>query len=200
MSVALILSVRITCLVFERIIEKEWRHIDRDRCRYRDWDARLHFPSISSVYDSLFWSDCFEIDSVCGPARPPLPLSLISKTPPKGGKTQLIVNLSLCFWTSLKHFFSLFYRYTKLLSACFFVFFYFFNLPLCVFFLLTSLCGSLLFFPSPFSLFLFPFFLFWSSIAGILYFLCLFMRLTQWRRYRLCPTVSAIQQPACSLK
>ena len=126
MSVALILSVLITYLVFERIIEKEWRHIDRDRCRYREWDARLHFPSISSVYDSLLWSDFFEIDSVCGPARPSLPLSLIFKTPPKGGKTQLIVNLILCFWTSpRKHFVSLFYGYLNFLSACFFVFFYF---------------------------------------------------------------------------
>ena len=147
MSVALILSVLITCLVFERIIEKEWRHIDGDR--YRDWDARLHFPSISSVYDSLLWSDCFEIDSVCRPARPSLPRSLISKTPPKGGKTQLIVYLRLCFWTSLKLFVSLFYRYLNFLSACFFLFYFLF--------LLTSLCGSLLFFPSLFLFFFSPF-------------------------------------------
>ena len=80
------------------------------------------------------------------------------QNPPKGGKTQLIFYLSLCFWTSLqKLFVSLFYRYPKLLSACFFLFFYFFNLPLCVFFLLTSLCGSLLFFPSLFLFFFSPF-------------------------------------------
>ena len=48
------------------------------------------------------------------------------QNPPKGGKTQLIFYLSLCFWTSLqKLFVSLFYGYLNFLSACFFVFFYF---------------------------------------------------------------------------
>ena len=48
-SVALILSVRINCLVFERIIEKEWRHIDRDRCRYREWDVGIDIEMLDYI-------------------------------------------------------------------------------------------------------------------------------------------------------
>ena len=72
------------------------------------------------------------------------------QNPPKGGKTQLIVNLILCSWTSpRKHFVSLFYGYLNFLYACFFLFYFLF--------LLTSLCGSLLFFPSLFLFFFSPF-------------------------------------------